>query len=282
MLTEKQIAARTKCITGSDAAAILGTHRYADMYDIWAVKTGRKPDTVEPNTMMELGHAGEPLAVEKYEKETGRKCRKVNRTIYMKQYSFIGGHPDRIVAGDYNRGVECKCVFMRSEKDWDNGVPDYYLPQTMHYALVTGRMKWDYSVLFMAHGRHEIFEVEFTKDQLFDLLQREIAFWQLVQDDIEPDVSHLSTSTLKHLWPSSVPEKVQVADDTLHGYVKDRARNKEMLDVYKAQLELCDNKIRQRIKDAETLVSPSGETLLTYKETKTGSRRFNFKLENVA
>ena len=49
--------------------------------------------------------------------------------------------------------------------------------------------------------------------------------------------------------------------------------------MYKDALELCENKIRQRMENGETLLGPDGDILCTYKLNKSGNSRFNFNIK---
>jgi len=279
-LSKKQIEERVGAITGTRAAIIEGTNRFdGDLYSLWSVMTGRSNDKITPSLMMRLGHYTEPGNVAEYELKTGRKCRQVHRTIRHKKHDRLRGHPDRLIIGDKNRGLECKAVFQRSESDWDNGVPYYYLSQVEHYAMITGRMKWDFSVLFLAYGRHEIYELEFTKQDTDELLEKELAFLKLVDEDTAPEVTARSTDALKQEWKTTDPELIKVADESVIKYINGRNNYKEMSAGVKDQLDLHENKIRQYMEDAETLIDSNGDTLATYKMNKSGSRRFNFNVK---
>ena len=280
MLTDKMLEDRKNGIMGSMAAIIMGVARWGDLHWLYCWLKGLPTKAIVETLMMRIGNFMEPFIAILYTEETGNKVQRVNRTIWHKKHRFIGGHPDRLIRGDRTRGLEIKCVFLRGERDWENGVPSYYVAQVLHYALCTGRLKWDFAVLFMAHARFEIYTIEFTKHDLDELCSKEVSFWQThIEGDVEPDVSSRSADTLKELWKTSEPDKTEVADEVVLQYVRTRKALKEKIDLYKDQLELHDNKIRARLKDAETLVAPTGETLTTYKTTKSGSRRFNFNFE---
>jgi len=279
MLTNQMKANRRIALMGSHAAIIEGVSRWGDAHWLFNVLRGNVSDNIKETIPMMLGNQNEEVARKLYTEATGNKIRQIRRTLWHKNHRFIGGHPDRIVVGDKNRGIEIKCVFQRAERDWDDGVPEYYISQVKHYALVTGRLKWDFSVLFMAHGRHKIFELEFTKKDLDDLCRKEVAFWNNVQAGREPDVTDRSAPTLKDMWKTTDPEMIKVADEQIVNRVKSRQSCKEMHEGVKAQLDLHENKIRQFMEDAETLIDSNGDTIATYRMSKSGSRRFNFNLK---
>ena len=280
MLTEQMLEDRKQGIMGSMAAIIAGVARWGDLHWLYHSLIGSPTKPIVETIMMSLGNFLEPFIAVWYAEQTGYKLQNVRRTIWHKKHKFIGGHPDRIIRGDRNRGLEIKCVFQRAERDWENGPPLYYIAQIKHYALCTGRLKWDFAVLFMAHGSLKIFSVEFTKDDVQALCDQEVAFWnEHVLARNEPDVTHLSTDTLKQIWKTSDPEKTVVADEATQNYVEERNKLDESIKLFKDQKELVENKIRVRMQDGELLVASGGETLTTYKTNKRGNRCFNFKKE---
>jgi len=286
-LTEEQLEERLRMITGSDAGAIEGTSAYTSAYGCWAMKTGRVKDTFKGNNKTKLGTWLEGFAVQEYEAFSGRKCRMVHRTLRHKKYDFIGGHIDRLVEGDPNRGVECKAVTSDGMGKWldedDNLiVPPYYISQVKHYALVTGRMTWDFAAVFTDGRRDPFFKTfEFTKDDIDLYLDRCLKFWEHVQTDTPPDVdgSDATSTTLKQEWRDSDPGQVKVADDSVMTYLTERAGKKEMKEVYHSQMQLMENRLRNFLQNADTIVAPTGEILCTWKQTKKGDRRFNFNFK---
>jgi putative phage-type endonuclease len=286
-LTKTQLEERLGMVTGSDAGAIEGTSPYTSVYQAWAKKTRRVVDTFSGNNKTELGTWLEAFAVKKYEEHSGKKCRMVHRTLRHKRYPFIGGHIDRLVEGDPNRGVECKAVTSDGMGKWFDEadelmVPAYYVSQVKHYALVTGRMSWDFAVVFTDGRRDPFFTtIEFSQGDLDLYLERCIAFWSYVDSDSPPDVddSDATAATLKQEWRDSDPGLVKVAPDFVMKYLSERSSNKEMKEVYTAQMQLMENRLRKFLEEADTIVSPKGEVLCTWKQTKKGDRRFNFNFK---
>ena len=286
-LTDAQILERLGMITGSDAGAIEGTSAYTSAYGCWAIKTKRVVDKFLGNNKTKLGSFLEAFAVQEYEAFSGRKCRKVLRTQRHKKYDFIGGHIDRLVEGDPNRGVECKAVTSDGMGKWldDDGnlmVPAYYVSQVKHYALVTGRTTWDFAVVFTDGRRDPFFTTyEFTRDDLDLYLARCLEFWRLVLSKTPPDVdaSDATSTALKQEWRDSDPGQVKVASEHVLKYLSEREANKTMKEIYESHVKLMENRVRNFLQEADTIVAPTGEVLCTYKQTKKGDRRFNFNFK---
>mgnify|MGYP005644904277 FL=1 len=281
MLTEEMKRNHYSGLMGSHAAIIEGVSRWGDAHWLFNVLRGNISGELKETIPMMLGNQNEEVARKLYTEATGKKIRQIRRTLWHKNHKFIGGHPDGIVVGDKNRGIEIKCVFQRAERDWEDGVPEYYISQVKHYALVTGRLKWDFSVLFMAHGRHQIYELEFTKKDLDDLCRKLVKFWIDVQAGREPEVTDRSAPTLKELWKTTDPESIKVADDAIANYVQSRKSYKEMYEGVKSSIDLVENRIRKYMQGSETLINANGDTIATYRMSKSGSRRFNFNIKNL-
>jgi len=284
-LTKRQLEARKSMITGTEASVIEECSPYNSLYNLWAVKTGRITDTVVPNIAMKVGHALEQLCVDEYEAKFNVKCRQVHRTIRMKASQigwsgamFIGGHPDRIIAGNRNKGLECKTVTINGESNWDEGVPVWYISQVKHYALCTGRLEWDFSVIFTTRGKVEFYTHKFSRQDLDEYLEKCIAFWKLVESDTPPEVdsSKATGQALRKQWQETDIGSIKVVTKGVLQYFTNRFQHKHFRDIAQDQMDLAENRIVKFMQEKETLVAPGGETIFTLKTDKNGKRRKNF------
>ena len=289
-LTKAQLKERLGMITGSNAGTILGVNPYSSKYCMWATKRGRRVvDKFKGNNKTLLGTALETFCVQMYEQATGRKVRQVKKTFRHKQYPFIGGHIDGIVLGSDKqngpRGLECKVVTPDGMGKWfdDYGnivIPPYYRAQVLHYALITRRMTWDFSVIF-TDGRHdhEIITIKFFKDDLDDYLKKCIEFWELVESGTPPPVddSKATADALRNEWPTTQPGSVKVATHEVCDYMWTRQMHKEMKEAHESKVQLATNNYMNYMQDAETLISPSGVIMATSKLDKNSRVRNSFK-----
>jgi putative phage-type endonuclease len=289
-LTDKQLQERLTMITGSNAGTILGVNPYSSKYCMWATKLGKVVDTFKGNNKTDLGTWLEQFCVYKYEQSTGRSCRKIVRTLRHKKYPFIGGHLDRLVEGDKNRGLECKVVTPDGMGKWFNEdgeltIPPYYRAQVLHYALVTGRRIWDFSVVF-TDGRKDpaILTVVFSQADLDDYLEKCIDFWKLIESETPPSIddSKATAEALKKEWQTTDVGSIKVATDSVIEYLSSRRAHKSSKEIHESQIQLMENRLRNFMQDAESIVGPSGETIATCKADKNGRRRLNlnFKRED--
>lgn len=201
MAREAWLEARRGSLGGSDAAAVLGLNPYASPYSVWAEKTGRVPDKPD-NEAMRLGRDLEDYVAARWQEETGKKTRRVNAMLYNPAFPFAHANIDRWVVGE-NAGLECKTTSVLNLKQFKGGeYPDSYYAQCLHYMAVTGAARWYLAVLVMNKGLF-CFTVERDEAEISALLQREEAFWRLVERDIppEPDGTAATEEALRGIYP---------------------------------------------------------------------------------
>lgn len=133
MLTQEQIIARRKCITGTDIASILGLSKWASPLSVYCEKLGLS-EPIEDNRYMEWGRRLEPIIAQKYAEET--RCELEQGSFLNK--GLFGGTPDFIATLDGEKHlVEIKTTSSYSAKDWgepgSDQIPEYYMTQVQWY-----------------------------------------------------------------------------------------------------------------------------------------------------
>lgn len=107
--TDEWYNTRSKMITASDVAAILGYNKYKSKYDVLENKLNPKEFT---SAAIQLGIKYEPLAVKEYEKIISDKVFETG--LYKhKKYEWLGASPDGYIQ-KLDRLLEIKCVSSRS------------------------------------------------------------------------------------------------------------------------------------------------------------------------
>jgi len=107
---------------------------------------------------------------------------------------------DRAVGAD---GVlEVKTAGGHSAQFWEDGVPEHYQCQVIHQLAVTGKAWADVAVLIGGQD-FRIYRIERDEAQIADLIERESAFWKMVESDTQPavDGSESSGSALAFMYP---------------------------------------------------------------------------------
>ena len=183
---EEWLELRRGYIGGSDAGAVAGMNPYQGAYSVWLEKTGRAQG-FEGNLRTEVGSYLEDFVAELFERETGKRVRRKNRTLVNMLYPWACADIDRQVVGE-NAILECKTtnslpamrMFGRNE------YPGQWYCQMTHYLAVTGADK-AYLAVLISGSEFRIFELERNEEEIEALMRIEERFWQHVQDDTPPE-----------------------------------------------------------------------------------------------
>ena len=185
MLTEGVYKERKRGIGGSDAAAICGLSPYRTPLQVWEDKRGLSGPQ-EDNEAMLWGRTLEPVVRQRYSDVTGRPVRLPEGILQHPTIDFMLANIDGFT--DDKRGVEIKTTAF--PKNWGepgtDEIPIEYIFQIQHYMIITGFPVFDVPVLI--GGRDfRIYEVQEDKELQEMLMEKESAFWELVQSGVPPD-----------------------------------------------------------------------------------------------
>ena len=252
---------------GSDAGIVLGLNPWRTRLELWQEKTGRAdaPDLADVESVQWGIHLEQPIA-EEYMRRTGRKVRRVNRTIRHSKHYFMQGHIDRKISC-ISGGLEIKTVGIRSAHLWgEEGsevIPTHYRAQVVHYLAVTG---WDFfDVAALIGGQTlRIFTVERDEDEITELIKREREFWKHnVLDDFPP--MPMVPKEASMLYPVSDPNKIIDADTNLMELIQQAQLNEAIVSRAKKGLEQHKAEIQGLMGDAEIIRDQAGKRLCTWK-----------------
>ena len=252
---------------GSDAGIVLGLNPWRTRLELWQEKTGRAdaPDLADVESGQWGIHLEQPIA-EEYMRRTGRKVRRVNRTIRHSKHYFMQGHIDRKISC-ISGGLEVKTVGIRSAHLWgeegSEAIPAHYHAQVLHYLAVTG---WDFfDVAALIGGQNlRIFTVERDDAEIEYLVLRECEFWENnVLDDNPPMPMVPKEATM--LYPVSDPNKILNANSKLVELIQQAQLGEAIAARAKRSLELRKAEIQGLMGDAELVRNPEGKRLCTWK-----------------
>lgn len=201
---QEWLAARSKGITGTAAAAIMGASPYMSNVDLWEVKTGRKPAPVVDNDLAKYGQAAEKHLIALFTLDYPQfevKHKEYDLRFHPEHEWLIGSIDGELTDRESGqKGIlEIKTASIMNtaqSQSWRDGIPDHYFYQVLHYLLVTG---FDF-VVVKAQLKYEFLESRLTtmhykftradvQAQLDELLKREKTFWQYVQNDVRPPLT---------------------------------------------------------------------------------------------
>lgn len=212
------VAARAEGVGGSDASAIMGLSPFATPYTVWLEKTGRvAPEDISGKEAVYWGNVLEDVVAAEFAKRhPDMAVRRKNATLVSRERPWQRANVDRVVRdADGRMGVlEIKTAGAYRADDWAEGIPDYYLPQPIHYLAVTGYEFFAVAVLIGGQTYRE-FTYERDEADIALLNEQEAAFWALVEQDAPPAVSgaDADAAALAHQHPGAGDEYLQMLDE---------------------------------------------------------------------
>ena len=264
---EEWKALRKNYIGGSDSSAVVGMNPFKSAYSLWAEKTGKIPE-FEGNLSTEVGTYLEDFVAKLFERETGKKVRRNNRSLVNDLYPFAIANIDREIVGE-DAGLEIKTTSELNLKRFKNGeYPQNYYCQCMHYLAVTGKEKW-YLAVLIGNRDFRIFEIERDEEEINALMSAEKTFWECVKNDTapDPDGTGSTSETIKTIYPESNLDTVNLFayDNELKQYVALGEQIKEL----KALQDEMANKVKAFMSEAGRGESDAFKVSWTSSERKT-------------
>lgn len=280
---EEWLEERRKGLGGSDTPVILlgERHPFTTPRELWEEKLGlRAPKEETP--AMRRGKKMEDLIAQEYAEITGRKVRRVNRTIRNNLHPWMLGNVDREIIGMKGRGVgilEIKCLGLRSfSMVKREGIPSYTQIQLQHY-LEADKKKWGSFAIFNAE-LWELIWLDVDRDEgiISDIISKGSAFWELVQKRIPPDEGQgekkLIFTDLPPLQTDS--ELVKIDGDEWAEAVQEYRMSREILEEAKGLKEGAEEKLKAIMSLAGASVA-EGAGLRAYWKEREGNLSFDHK-----
>lgn len=268
--SQEWLEARAQGIGGSEAAAILGLSKWKTPYQVWQDKRGLSGER-DTSSALEWGKILEPVIRQKYSDETGRTV-KLPGHLQDDKYPFMLGTLDGIT--EDGRVLEIKTS--RSLQEWGepgtDEIPFVYLVQVQHYMHITKMSIADVAVL-LAGSDFRIYEVPADPELQEMLVQREAEFWKLVQDGIPPEPITYADAVKRYRTSAS---RAVMASEAAQEAVSLLRSMKNTYSIMEQEEEKAKTIIMREMAEADTLLSPDGDTLLTWKKTK-DTERFDAK-----
>jgi putative phage-type endonuclease len=197
---EVWLEARKGSIGASESGAVCGRSKWAQPYDVWAQKTGRR-GPIEETSAMRLGTYLEPYVIGEYVRQVGLNMLYVNTDMPIlrhKKYDWLTATPDALVSvpDETPYLIEAKVVRGLVSDEWgtpyalcnDSDVmPDHYFYQVQHQLLVSGLLRCDLVVLFVVTGEVRVYRIDRAFDAVQEITAKTQALWRLVEANEPPD-----------------------------------------------------------------------------------------------
>jgi len=266
-MDDKILQERKKGIGGSDAAAICGLSKWRTPLQVWEDKRGLS-GPIPDNEPMLWGRKLEPVVRQRYSDITGRVVRLPDDILKHPTHEYMLANIDGFT--DDQRGVEVKTAAYPSgwgEPGTDD-IPIGYIFQVQHYMMITAFPVFDVPVLIGGND-FRIYEVQEDKELQGLLMEKEAAFWELVQNNIPP--APTSFEDVQRLYKHSQAKTITATED-IENLLKELKNVKATQKDMDAQEETIKKTIMEFMKESDTILDLAGKTLATWKTSKPTKR----------
>ncbi len=275
------LAARLTGIGASDAAALLGKSRYMSELELFLLKTGQVAHDEDDSEAAQWGHDLEGKILEVFGRRTGRQVTRASALLRSTRYPWALCTLDgwQAVTGRARAiPVECKLTGAFG-RDWDDGVPEYFMPQVQQQMLVTDTSMASFACLI--NGTRLVYaDVERDESMIAQIIEAGERFWAAVQGAADaplPDGSKSAGWALKQLYASTDPSKTVLLDwdavELTERYEESVLRCKEL----EAEQDRIQQTLQARMGDAELAVLPGINGGWTWKLQKRAAYVANVK-----
>jgi len=233
-------------ITATGITAINGTSPYKTAYRLWAELTGQVGEQ-EVGAAAQRGQLLEQAVADYYTAETGKKLRKSNGIVRLKEFPWAMASLDRTIVGDTTGIVEVKTSTSHRWQVFP--VPPEYVDQVQWQMFITGASYCDVAVLLSGL----VFRIERVEadpvyqTQLFD---KAVLFRELVQSKTPPPLTGNDSDTLAEVKPQS-NNTYAVADPQLDHIARLYIEAKVEAEAADAALKEMAIAIKEAIADGE-------------------------------
>lgn len=170
---------RSRRLTGSKIAAIFGQHPYVTAADVQR-EALHGPQGQDETPIMRRGKLLEPIAVEEYERATGRVTRRVPMKVWSQDALFAASVDRQVLAGDSNAtgALEVKVpgwqVFTQIRRQ---GILPYMIFQGQLESMVFGYDFTSFAILHADSFRMLTFDLEADRDFQAAMVARGREWW---------------------------------------------------------------------------------------------------------
>lgn len=276
-LTAEHQEQRAKGIGGSEVAAILGLSPWKTPYQVWQDKMGLSGKRDETPAMA-WGTKLEPIIRQAYSDETGRIVRLPGHLADDDCPQMIGTVDGIAEDGEASRVLEVKTAKFAQEwgEPGTDEIPMVYILQVQQYMRITKLPLADVAVLIGGND-FRIYEVLADIELQDIMIEKIMAFWKLVESGEPPEP--ISYADAVKRYRTSTQKAITATTASIAAYETLKAI-KEQYKAIEQSEETAKTIIMKELADADTLLSPSGETLVTWKQAK-GIAHFDTKTFQV-
>lgn len=239
-------------------------------------KQGKKElDDLSHIEAVQMGHVMQPLIGQLV---TGKLGLEIKDADYMLSHSgndWLRSHFD-FISTDGHTLIEAKNynASVRNKFDVDsNRIPDADYAQCLHEAVVHGL---DHVILAVLFGGQEFqtFDLHFTQNEKDDFIQKMAVYWGHVKLNTIPEPQSIDSTKLAYPISNDGVITATAQVENAVAQLKALKQKQKEIDDYAEDLEV---KIRNLMGEASEIRTIAGDTLVTWRNSKS-SQRFNADL----
>lgn len=186
---ETWLNAHATGVGGSEAAAVCGFDPHLSRREVWARKVHGEEPEEDPGSDLRRGRRQEALAVERFEKVTGRRTRRQPMRRHP-EHEFMLADIDRQIVGEEEPSL-LEVKVPRTPKFFeirDHGLPEQYIVQLHHNMVVWGYDTGVFAVYSPMFDELVSFEVARDPELAAWIVDEERTFWtEHVLPEVPPE-----------------------------------------------------------------------------------------------
>ena len=270
---------RCNFIGSSDCSAILGVNPWKSTRQLYDEKTGEYIEEISPKKerIFSRGKRWEPVVIEMLVDELESRGHDVdilyrNNRYTDPEFDFLAAEIDlEILLDGEHVNCEMKTVHPFAVRDWGaeetDEIPIYYLTQVLHGMMITGRSKTIVAALIGADDLR-VHVVPRDDEMIQFIRQKEIEFWQRIQDRKPPDA--VSAEDVKRLYQHDSGIVIE-ADKTILDMVGELQRLRSDNKLLETNIETLNTKIKALMGEASAVIY-QGTRIVTWHSNKESTR----------
>jgi len=270
VITKEQLHERANYLGGSDSAAILGLSKWKTPLMVFMAKVFPNPDNTEntiggKNEAAYWGSELEDIVAKNFQKLTGKRVQRVNKTLVHPQHKFICANLDRTIVGE-DALLEVKTCSAYKAEEWEgDNIPMEYVVQVQHYLAVTGEAGAYFACLI--GGQRFVWKYVPRDEELIKtIIDALVDFWTRFVIPKTPPVAtgaDRDTDLLGQMYPVAGEGTSITLPDVDEVLLDQMKELEDQIDLKKERVDEIKNQIRQEMQDNETALA--GKYIVTWK-----------------
>jgi len=256
-------------IGASEVAAALGKSPYQTPYELWELKTARKPPFAG-NRFTAWGNRLEQIVAEAYAEEHNVQLG-IGVSQKSPEHDWLFATPDRYVFDEANviAGlVQIKTVdkdAFRSSPEWNDGPDDFpyhYRLQCQTELICNPTARWNDLAVLIGGNQFKTYRIYPDADLQTAILYGTEQFWEYVTSDTPPPATTLADARVRYPLPNGEIVNGGIAAlETIHQIRDLTAKRAEI----EKALETLKGQICAMMGTAEAITDDAGRVLATWK-----------------